>query len=392
MTSILMALDSIKEKKGRSFLTMLGIIIGVCAVLVLVAMVTGYNSDLTSYYEKQGVNKVEISITYYTASRSPDVTDDLATYANDEISDIATGTTPDLSTTGKVIYKGTNADTTIYLGSSQFSTCNNYTLNKGRNLAKADIEERSKVCVLGTYVAEELFGQKNPVGETIQINGAPYTVIGTYYQKDGTAEDSMDDMVVIPYSLTGEVLGNAVISSYIVKVDKQADMETAITDITAWFSDKIDSETGKVTIKNGNSELTSTTEQTASLSAVLGGIAGIALLVGGIGIMNIMLVTVTERTREIGIKKAIGAPRSEIITQFLVESAILSAMGGVIGIVLGYVLSLIIGKIVYDLILFPSTLVTIGGFLFSIAIGIGFGLYPAVKASGLQPVDALRAD
>ena len=128
------------------------------------------------------------------------------------------------------------------------------------------------------------------------------------------------------------------------------------------------------------------------MSVVLGGIAGIALLVGGIGIMNIMLVTVTERTREIGIKKSIGAPRREIVGQFLVEAAILSALGGLIGIALGYLLSLILGKAMYDLILYPDALVTAGAFPFSVAIGIVFGIYPAAKASGLQPVDALRAD
>ena len=128
------------------------------------------------------------------------------------------------------------------------------------------------------------------------------------------------------------------------------------------------------------------------MSVVLGGIASIALLVGGIGIMNIMLVTVTERTREIGIKKSIGAPRGEIITQFLVEAGILSGLGGLIGIALGFGLSLILGKAMYDLILLPSLPVTLGAFSFSVAIGILFGIYPAVKASNLQPVDALRAD
>jgi len=138
--------------------------------------------------------------------------------------------------------------------------------------------------------------------------------------------------------------------------------------------------------------MSESTEEMTSMSVVLGGIAGIALLVGGIGIMNIMLVTVTERTREIGIKKSIGAPRREIVGQFLVEAAILSALGGLIGIALGYLLSLILGKAMYDLILYPDALVTAGAFAFSVAIGIVFGIYPAAKASGLQPVDALRAD
>ena len=138
--------------------------------------------------------------------------------------------------------------------------------------------------------------------------------------------------------------------------------------------------------------MSESTEEMTSMTVVLGGIAGIALLVGGIGIMNIMLVTVTERTREIGIKKSIGAPRREIVGQFMVEAAILSALGGLIGIALGYLLSLILGKAMYDLILFPSALVALGSFGFSVAIGLIFGIYPAVKASNLQPVDALRAD
>jgi putative ABC transport system permease protein len=149
---------------------------------------------------------------------------------------------------------------------------------------------------------------------------------------------------------------------------------------------------GEYTVENGNSAMAESNDEMASISMVLGGVAGIALLVGGIGIMNIMLVTVSERTREIGIKKSIGAPASDIIMQFLVEAAILSAMGGVIGILLGYALSVILGKALYDVIVFPSLLVTVGAFAFSIAIGIGFGLYPAAKASALQPVDALRAD
>ena len=145
-------------------------------------------------------------------------------------------------------------------------------------------------------------------------------------------------------------------------------------------------------MENGNDAMQAAEDETASLQVVLGGVAAIALLVGGIGIMNIMLVTVTERTREIGIKKAIGAQRGVIITQFLVESTVLSGCGGVIGILVGYLGSLIAGKLIYDLILLPAFWMALAAFAFSLAIGVGFGLYPAVKASGLQPVDALRAD
>ena len=388
-----MALDAIREKKGRSFLTMLGIIIGVCAVLVLVAMVSGYNADLTAYYEKLGVNKVEVSVSYYSSSRTVDVMSALYDYGNGELSGRVTGVSPSTSSNLTLKYGANNLTTTVYLGSDQFSTCQNYTLNKGRDLSQVDVDQRSKVCLLGTYTAQTLFGLADPVGKTVQINGIPFTVVGTYYQKDGTAEGSMDDMAVVPYSVNRALLGSDSLTGFIVKVDKSDNMTAVISAVTAYLAELVDEDTiGEVTVKNGNSAMEESDEETASLSVVLGGIAAIALLVGGIGIMNIMLVTVTERTREIGIKKAIGAPRREIVTQFLVEAGVLSALGGLIGIGLGFALSLVLGKAMYDLIILPSTFVTLGAFGFSIAIGVGFGLYPAVKASGLQPVEALRAE
>ncbi|HPE16703.1 MAG TPA: ABC transporter permease, partial [Oscillospiraceae bacterium] len=255
-----------------------------------------------------------------------------------------------------------------------------------------DIDSRSHVCLIGSYVAETLFGYADPVGETVYYNGTPLTVIGVYYQKDGSAEESMDDMLVMPYSLNRSILQTSSITTYVVKVTQSDYMDTVMAELEYFLDDTIDTYTGTYELENGNSALSESDEETASLSMVLGGIAGIALLVGGIGIMNIMLVTVTERTREIGIKKAIGAPRSVIITQFLVESSVLSALGGIIGILFGFGASLILGKAIYDLILMPSLFITLGAFLFSIVIGIGFGLYPAVKASGLQPVEALRAE
>ena len=392
MTAVRMALDSIWEKKGRSFLTMLGIIIGVCAVLVLVAMVSGYNADMMAYYEKLGVNKVEVTLTYYDSTRSPDLYGDLYDYGNGELGEYVTGVSPSASSSMTVKYRTTNFSTTVSFGSDQYSICNNYTLESGRDLTRSDLENREKVCVLGSYVAESLFGYASPLGETVYLNGEPFTVVGTYYQKDGGTEGSMDDMAAIPYTLCRELLGQSQITSYVLKVESSGAMDTVIAAVEQWLADTLPETVGEYTVENGNSDMTATEDETASLSAVLGGVAAIALLVGGIGIMNIMLVTVTERTREIGIKKAIGAPRSEIVAQFLVESGILSALGGVIGILLGYGLSLILGKVLYDLIVTPGLLITSGAFLFSIAIGVGFGLYPAAKASGLQPVDALRAE
>ena len=393
MNALIMALDSIQEKKGRSFLTMLGIIIGVTAVLVLVAMVSGYNADITAYYEKLGVNKVNITLTWYDRTRAPDVYDAVYTYGNETLGDMVEGVSPSATTSLPVKYRTTTLEeSTIYLGSDQFAACNNYVLEDGRDLSELDIQQRNKVCVLGSYVVGSLFPYTDPIGETVYLSGIPFTVVGTYYQKDGGTEDSMDDMVSVPYSLNRELLESADVTAITVKVDTSDHVETVLNALDAYLAERISSSVGEYSLENGNSAMTESTEETASMSVVLGGIASIALLVGGIGIMNIMLVTVTERTREIGIKKSIGAPRSEIITQFLVEAGILSGMGGLIGIALGFGLSLILGKAMYDLILLPSALVTAGAFSFSVAIGIIFGIYPAVKASNLQPVDALRAD
>lgn len=223
-------------------------------------------------------------------------------------------------------------------------------------------------------------------------DGTPLTVVGIFYQKDGGTEESMDDVLVLPYTLNRQILGTDTITEFSVKVGNSTDMTTVMNQVTAWLEEYIDTSTGDFSVENGNDAMNAAEDETASLQVVLGGVAGIALLVGGIGIMNIMLVTVTERTHEIGIKKAIGAQRSVIVNQFLVESTVLSGCGGVIGILLGFVGSLILGKLIYDMILLPNGWMTLAAFLFSLLIGVGFGLYPAVKASGLQPVDALRAD
>ena len=169
-------------------------------------------------------------------------------------------------------------------------------------------------------------------------------------------------------------------------------MDGVMDALERYFAETVSDRLGEVKLQNGNAAMTESTSEMTSMSVVLGGIAGIALLVGGIGIMNIMLVTVTERTREIGIKKSIGAPKREIITQFLIEAAILSSLGGLAGIVLGFLLSAVLGQAMYGVVSFPNTWVTAGAFLFSAVIGIVFGLYPAVKAANLQPVDALRSE
>lgn len=394
MTAVFMALDSIFDKKIRSFLTMLGIIIGVTAVLVLVALVEGYNADITAYYEKLGVNKVEITLDYLDSSRGEDFTTDLQSYTSTELSTYVSGVTP-LSTERNATSsygKRSVSTSTLSFANEDYAVCSNYILENGRELSFLDVENRSMVCVLGSYVADSLFPFGNPIGETILINGSSYLVVGTYYQKDGGTEGSMDDVITLPYTLTRSLSGTAYPSNYVVKISTSTQMPLAMIYMENWFMEHLSSTVGTAEVVDGNASMSASQEEMTSMTVVLAGVAGIALLVGGIGIMNIMLVTVSERTREIGIKKAIGAPNSDIITQFLVEAGILSALGGVIGVVIGFALSALLGKIMYDLITFPSALVTVGSVVFSLAIGMIFGLYPAAKAAALQPVDALRVD
>ena len=388
-----MAFESIADKKIRSLLTMLGIIIGVGAVLILVSVVQGYNADLTAYYEKQGVNKVNVTLLNFDRTNTTDQSGEFMDWVNGNLSDYITGVTPSSSTSGTLRFEtNLNETAVIYFGNEQWSACNNYTLDEGRDLLELDMDRRSQVCVIGSYLADTLFGFQDPVGQTLSVNGTPLTVVGVFYQKDGGAEESMDDAVVVPYTLNRQMLDTDVVSQFTVKVASSTDMTTVMNQVESWCVENVDTNTGEYTVENGNDAMQAAEDETASLQVVLGGVAAIALLVGGIGIMNIMLVTVTERTREIGIKKAIGAQRQVIISQFLVESTVLSGCGGVIGILIGYAGSLIAGKLIYDLILMPQVWMSLAAFAFSLAIGVGFGLYPAVKASGLQPVDALRAE
>lgn len=392
--SFRMALSTIRNNKIRSFLTMLGIIIGVTSVIALVSVMQGYNADITQYYEKMGVNKISITASIYQFSDSEKLTEDLESYVLNDISSIATGISPEIETSGTLAYRSLAIDSTstVALGNAQYSICNNFDINEGRDLAYMDIVNKSHICVIGSYVSETLFDYQDPVGETLYYNGVALEVVGIYYEKDGSTESSMDDMIVIPYTLNGELLGSVTVSNYTVKATDATVVDALYSDLDLFLTSEIDDYTGTYSLTNENTDLEASNDEAASIGLVLGAVASIALLVGGIGIMNIMLVTVTERTREIGIRKAIGANRHAIITQFLIEAGVLSALGGIIGIVLGFIITVIVGKAMYDMILLPNTLMTFGAFLFSIGIGIGFGLYPAIKASGLQPVVALRAD
>lgn len=244
--------------------------------------------------------------------------------------------------------------------------------------------------LIGTYVSQELFGNTSPLGQEIKINGEIFQVIGLLETKSNSSQGSDDDRVIIPYTTAQRLTRNANVNTYFIQAKTSETVDYAMTAVEN-FLFSIFQNTDSYRIMNQTELLEQFSAITGTLTMMLGGIAGISLLVGGIGIMNIMLVSVTERTKEIGIRKAIGAKRSNILQQFLIEAVVVSSMGGIIGILFGFLLSSIIGRIT-QIPATPSVSIVMISFSFSAFVGVFFGWYPANKASKLNPIQALRVE
>ena len=404
-----MATKSIFSNVGRSILTMLGVIIGLAAVIILVSYAQGQNMAIQAYYDSMGTNTINVNA--YTWRSGTDITQMLYDYCLGL--DGVAGVTPNGQVNVTISYESKtlsnndwNTMTTVYLGSDQYGKCNDFTIAKGRELSYLDCKRLNKVCVLGSATADELFSFADPIGKTITLNGTPFLVVGVYQSKaagvnTGTGDDGQwikneikrkDRMVLIPYTMTRYFNNNESISEYVVRAKTKDDIKDVMANLRSYLSTIISQDSGWSDVSAPSDWQDSQNEATAMQQRFLGGIAAISLLVGGIGIMNIMLVTVTERTREIGIRKAIGAERRSIIIQFLIEAAMICGIGGIFGIIVGYIGTLIVCKLSFGAIMFPSVGITFGAAAISIVLGIIFGMYPAIKASGLQPVVALRAE
>ena len=391
-----MAAKSISANKGRSALTMLGVIIGLAAVIILVSYAQGQNQQMRAYYESLGTNTVNVDVW-----ASKDVTKALRDYCLDDLGEYIVGITPNLQmynqTVVKYGFKTLDSYNTpweespqVVMGNQDYALCNNFTIARGRNISQLDIENYGQVCILGSKMASSLFNYVDPLGKDITINGIPFTVIGVFEEKDPQNMSGMDRYILTPYTASRVLNKNMDIKAFVAKAKDSASTNKAVGLIQSYLDSALGQGNGNAYTMNQFQE--SMEEQDKMQQRFLGGIAAISLAVGGIGIMNIMLVTVTERTREIGIRKAIGAERKSIIAQFLIEACMICGIGGIFGIAAGYIGTLIVGKASFNLILLPSPGITVGAFLISVALGIGFGLYPAIKASGLQPVEALRAE
>lgn len=408
-----MAWKSIAGKKGRSALTILSIFIGIAAVMTIVSVMEGMKEEMMKQLNAMGSNRLTVYMYswMYDADGndiSPDYFPDLYDYCQ-SMKETVVGVTPNRQANATVVYgtkNSANMETkydeqwnlisgppTIYFGSDQYSACSNLTLAKGRDLAYLDMQNYNQVCVIGAEAAKIFFGTVDPVGKEVKINGNKFTVVGVYAPRGEEGENSinqMDNIFVIPYTMT-RLLGGSV-DQYTVKVRSSEDMTEVTSRLGGFLKGLIPQGTGGYDVYNEGQWQQYQNETMNTISMVLGGIAAISLLVGGIGIMNIMLVTVTERTREIGIRRAIGAQRASIVTQFLIEAGMLCGVGGVVGIAVGTVGSVVVSRLMYQMTVYPPVWVGLAAFALSVALGVLFGSYPAIKASKLQPVEALRAE
>lgn len=382
-----LAIKSLTASKMRAFLTMLGIIIGVGSVIILVSLMQGMSSMMTSAFESMGTNRLTVSIVGRGSTRTVDVDDMFELFS--ENYDYFGAMSPTVMMPAEVKEGTTTYSYTSVTGVSEYyMSIQSYELSAGRFLSYSDMEYRNKVCVVGSYIANNSFGG-NAVGETIKINGNVFEIVGVLEEQDDSTEASSDDMVLLPYT-TAASLGRTMISSYIfMTVDASLNTEATTVIETELYSVYQDEDAYSIT--DMSELLDSVSELTDTMTLMVAGIAAISLVVGGIGIMNIMLVSVTERTREIGIRKSLGAKKRDIMRQFVIEAMTTSACGGVIGIVFGSVIAIVIGEVM-GMSVQPSSAAVAIAFGVSVAIGVFFGYMPANKAAKLNPIDALRYD
>lgn len=383
-----MALKSIASNKIRAGLTMLGIIIGVASVITMVSLVEGSTSQVTAQLESMGTNLISVTINGRGSTRSVSE-DELFEFA-EKNSDVIEAIAPQISSSVTVKTGNKNIGTTLEGTNEAYRTARNTDVEQGRFLNALDVERRQKVVLIGTYVAQELFGQSTPLGQKIKINGEVFTVVGVLETKSNGTAQSGDDKVIIPYTTAKRLLRNSNIRTFSVQGKTPETVDQAMA-VLQDFLYSVFHDSDSYRVFNQADILDSVSQVTGTMTMMLGGIAGISLLVGGIGIMNIMLVSVTERTKEIGIRKAIGAKRRNILQQFLIEAIVVSCIGGIIGILIGMGLSSLIGKFT-GIPAQPSLFTTMMSFSFSALVGVFFGWYPANKASKLNPIQALRTE
>lgn len=397
--SFLMAWASLIANKLRSLLTMLGIIIGVAAVIALVSIGNGVKQDIEDSISSLGSN---LLVVMPGAPRTPGVRPSAGSMKTLKVSDYEAiakldgvkAASPMTNGSYVVIYQNKNWTTSVSGVNANFLDVNNWTITSGRFFSDKNVQNRERVAVVGQTVVKNLFADEDPVGKEIRVKNIPFRVIGVLKSKgNGTMGNDQDDTVLIPYTTSMErVEGIDYLRMvYVVAKDDEGidRLQADIENLLRVRHNIKDTNLDDFNIQNMKSIMETVAQTTGTFTLFLGAVAAISLVVGGIGIMNIMLVSVTERTREIGVRKALGATYSVIVTQFLIEAVVISLMGGFIGIAFGIGASKVIGMVsgMSTVVSVPTIIMS---FAFSMAIGLIFGIYPARKAAKLNPIDALH--
>ena len=397
--SFLMAWASLIANKLRSLLTMLGIIIGVAAVIALVSIGNGVKQDIEDSISSLGSN---LLVVLPGAPRTPGARSSQGSMKSLKISDYEAiaklegvkAASPMTNGSYVVIYQNKNWTTSVAGVNSNFQDVNNWTMTSGRFFSDKNVQNRERVAVVGETVVKNLFTDEDPVGKEIRVKNIPFRVIGVLKSKgNGTMGNDQDDTVLIPYTTSMERVEGI---DYLRRVYVVAKDDGGIDRLQADIENLLrvrhnikDTNLDDFNIQNMKSIMETVAQTTGTFTLFLGAVAAISLVVGGIGIMNIMLVSVTERTREIGVRKAVRATYSVTVTQFLIEDVVIRLMGGFIGIAFGIGASKVIGMVsgMSTIVSVPTIIMS---FAFSMAIGLIFGIYPARKAAKLNPIDALH--
>lgn len=383
-----MAMKSILANKMRTLLTMLGIIIGVTSVITLVSLGKGTSQQITQQVQSLGSNLLTVNIRGRGAATTISYKDAMNFQNLTGVQYVA----PVKNSNETIKYGTTSVNNISVVGTNQdYINVKQYNLANGRFLAPIDLEYYEKVAVLGATTAQNLFGFTNPIGQSILINGIHFNVVGLLQAKGDSSSGSNDDVVMIPETTAERIFQSKGVGSVLIQASDANQTTLVVNELTLELNKLFRGDTNSYNVFNQQDILNTMSSVSNTMSMALGGIAAISLLVGGIGIMNIMLVSVTERTREIGIRKAIGAKKRDILTQFLIESIVMSGLGGLVGIGLGVGITYSLSKFMKMGAVY-STNIIILSFVFSVVIGVIFGLFPANKAAKLRPIEALKFD